>query len=26
MLSGQEDSAAARTHAAELLELSGVGR
>ncbi|HEX5334209.1 MAG TPA: DNA repair protein RecN [Cellulomonas sp.] len=26
MLSGQEDSEAARTHAAELLELSGVGR
>jgi DNA repair protein RecN (Recombination protein N) len=26
MLSGQEDSDAARTHAAELLELSGVGR
>ena len=26
MLSGQEDSAAARAHAAELLELSGVGR
>ena len=26
MLSGQEDSAAAQTHAAELLELSGVGR
>jgi DNA repair protein RecN (Recombination protein N) len=26
MLSGQEDSAVARTHAAELLDLSGVGR
>lgn len=26
MLSGQDESAAARTHAAELLELSGVGR
>lgn len=26
MLSGQEESAAARTHAAELLELSGMGR
>jgi len=26
MLSGQEESVAARTHAAELLDLSGMGR